>query len=254
MICVKKKYCENEATVVEDSSEDMLGRKQIRLNLSPAAEKLLRTIRPRTGVIKETALARIVEWFTELHDDLQLAVITDDRSRRDKLLRDALRDMLGASGNIDDLLLAAKQSAQESATFSAKLLQRVEELKVQRKTEQPEFSMNVAAGEWVDVDGIEGEESPGSAKPERFSIRIAGDSMEPNYANGSTIIFKKVDPEKLKRKQVAYVQRADGKATFKMVWAVGENQIRLIALNLQKYPDEMHVDRSKIVYAAIAEK
>ena len=93
MNCVEKRISQNGSTLTEPT-EDKSARGKATLNLSAPAKEILDQIREKTGVPKETALTRILEWFAELDPRLRLAVIVNDETTRDELLRTALANML----------------------------------------------------------------------------------------------------------------------------------------------------------------
>lgn len=124
----------------------------------------------------------------------------------------------------------------------------------------PQFELAVAAGGWVEIEGVAEVVNPRQMEQGLFRIRIRGDSMtsrkkgENSYPDGSIVEFRcvRLDREGLVEGQDFYVQRDDGRATFKRVEAQDEDSVTLRALNRAKYPEPMVVERPLIVRVARA--
>jgi SOS-response transcriptional repressor LexA len=119
----------------------------------------------------------------------------------------------------------------------------------------PIFERNLAAGFWTEAVGVsESEVSLLQAEISLFQVRISGDSMEPDYPDGSLVEFRviRVADDGIEPGGNFYIHRDDDMATFKRVESMTEDAILLRALNVGKYPGLMPVDRARIVRAARA--
>jgi hypothetical protein len=121
----------------------------------------------------------------------------------------------------------------------------------------PRFDRNLAAGFWTEAIGVnESETSQLEASLGLFQVRISGDSMEPEYPEGCVVEFRvvRVADDGIEIGKNFYIHRDDDMATFKHVTSADEETVTLSAINIEKYPRSMIVERSRIVRAARALK
>lgn len=139
--------------------------------------------------------------------------------------------------------------------------ERIERVKMRRV---PFFDFKIPASGWAESceprgpDEADGwttadEMVPGDA----FALRIHGDCMEPEYPNGSIIIFVPIRPGEEKARQFEsgrdyYFEHSDGKCTFKRVFYEPQKErFRLESLN-KKYkplfvPEQMLARMSRAI-------
>jgi hypothetical protein len=80
----------------------------VRLHVNAKTRSFLDGVRSETGVPKEIALARIVEWYVSLDPKLRLAVLNRDEATKAELLRDALVKVGGGmAGTLEEAIVAA---------------------------------------------------------------------------------------------------------------------------------------------------
>lgn len=120
--------------------------------------------------------------------------------------------------------------------------------------EIPHFDLSLAAGPWTDVVDVPEICDPEKVREGLFRVRLAGDSMMPNYKPGMIVEFRCLRPgmDQLVRGRDYYIQRDDGTATFKRLQAMNEEGLIFEALNLKKYPDPIIVSAAVIVRMARA--
>lgn len=120
--------------------------------------------------------------------------------------------------------------------------------------EIPLFELSVACGTWTDVSEVEDVLSPAQIEQGLFRVRLAGDSMTPEYRAGQVVEFRcvRVGHDGLVAGRDYYIQRADGCATFKRVERFDDDVITLRALNKKKYPKALTVERGLVVRMALA--
>ena len=141
---------------------------------------------------------------------------------------------------------------QESPEFNDRSVEPYSEIPL--PGEIPTFEMSVAAGPWADVTDIAEVHQPGQIDHGLFRIRIAGESMKPNYKTGMVIEFQclREGRDKLFPGRDYYVQRRDGTATFKRLKEIYEERLVLHALNQRVCKGTMEVQRAEITRMAIA--
>jgi hypothetical protein len=120
--------------------------------------------------------------------------------------------------------------------------------------EIPVFEASLAAGPWVDVSEIGEVCDPRLIDHGLFRVRLAGDSMEPTYPDGSLVEFQCLRPDRdgVIVGKSYYVQKSDGTATFKRVSKVNEETFELSAINRKRYPKSMIVERGLVTRIARA--
>jgi SOS-response transcriptional repressor LexA len=120
--------------------------------------------------------------------------------------------------------------------------------------EVPTFEMSVAAGPWADVTDVAEVFEPGQIDHGFFRVRIAGESMKPEYTSGMVVEFQclREGRDKLIRGRDYYVQKRDGTATFKRLKEIHEDRLVFHALNQRVCKGPMEVLRSEITRMAIA--
>jgi hypothetical protein len=138
---VTQKIFQNGGTVVEPTEDS--SRTTARVNLSAAANSFLDSVRQRTGVPKEVALARILEWYVSLSPKLQLAVLNKDEGTRDELLRMALAELAGLPqgeqmpATLDEAIAVAKAGLARvehiAKVYKRELAERMEARPAKRK-------------------------------------------------------------------------------------------------------------------------
>jgi len=94
--------------VVEQTNDPQ--RTTLRLHVTKPAATFLETLREDTGVPKEVALTRIIEWYVSLDPKLRLAVLNRDESTKAELLRLAVAQ-LSAVGTMPGTLEEAIATA-----------------------------------------------------------------------------------------------------------------------------------------------
>lgn len=121
--------------------------------------------------------------------------------------------------------------------------------------EVPMFDLSVAAGTWTDVSDVEGVMlTEDQIRQGLFRVRIAGDSMKPDYQSGEVIEFKclRVAHEGPIEGADYYVQKNDGTATFKRMADIDEDSYTLVAVNTKKYNKPLIVSKQEVVRMARA--
>lgn len=121
--------------------------------------------------------------------------------------------------------------------------------------EVPLFELSVAAGLWTDISDVEGVAlSDDQIRQGLFRVRIAGDSMKPDYQNGEVIEFKclRIAHEGPVEGADYYVQKNDGTATFKRLADMDEDSYTLVAVNTKKYNKPLTVAKQEVVRMARA--
>jgi transcriptional regulator with XRE-family HTH domain len=120
----------------------------------------------------------------------------------------------------------------------------------------PVYNLAVAAGElvYVDEDGPDHRMGSEIANTGIFGVYVSGDSMEPDYPNGSLVIFKvlRIDDNGLLRGKDYYIHLSDGRATFKRFVAANDDSLAFGAINKRKYPRQIIVPRQMLARVALA--
>jgi SOS-response transcriptional repressor LexA len=119
----------------------------------------------------------------------------------------------------------------------------------------PVFDRNLAAGKWTHAIGVEESEvSREQYELGLFRVRIAGDSMKPDYEDGAIVEFRvlRIADDGLEVGGDFYIQRDDDMATFKRVVGIRDEVVTLSAVNKRKHPEPMTVEYARIVRAARA--
>jgi transcriptional regulator with XRE-family HTH domain len=113
------------------------------------------------------------------------------------------------------------------------------------------FNLGIAASGWVELEG-EGR-SEGMSRGRWIIIRVRGDSMEPRWHDGQSVMFQRLD--KQEDSPVVGVDyffvRSDGTGTFKRLAVASEDAFTLRALN-KKYTTRLTVSREEVVMVAEA--
>lgn len=119
---------------------------------------------------------------------------------------------------------------------------------VRLPAEPPVFELSVAAGGWADVGDVEGICDPAQIEQGIFCVRLAGDSMMPDYPNGQVVAFRCLPRgrEELVVGRDYYVQRHDGCATFKRLSKIGARAYTLVAINAARYPKPIVVAAAQV--------
>jgi len=119
--------------------------------------------------------------------------------------------------------------------------------------EIPTFKLAVAAGPWTEVGEVAELHDQGQIDDGRFRIWIAGDSMQPKYPDGSLVEFRllKWNEDNIEVGRDYYVQNGD-LATFKRLEKIEEDRLVFRAINREKYPDAMPVERENVLRMARA--
>jgi len=120
--------------------------------------------------------------------------------------------------------------------------------------EIPTFDLAVAAGPWTEVAQVAELRDVRQINDGRFRIRLQGNSMEPDYPNGSVVEFRALrwGLDDLYVGTDYYVQ-VDENATFKRLEKATPEACIFRALNRKRYPDPFPVVRADIVRMAKAE-
>jgi len=118
--------------------------------------------------------------------------------------------------------------------------------------EIPLFELSLAAGPWVDVEGVGHREDLLVLEEPRFRVRLAGDSMQPRYRSGAVVEFRTIMPDDIEVGKDYYVQKSDGTATFKRVAGMDQEGLTLAAINKRKYPKPLRVVWQEFARAARA--
>jgi SOS-response transcriptional repressor LexA len=144
-------------------------------------------------------------------------------------------------------LTAAWQAAPDDAAG-------VDPLSERPADEVPLFDLAVAAGRWVEIDGVAELTAPNQIETGRFRIRVRGDSMLPRWRDGDVVEFACVrfDADELLPGEDYYVQRSDETATFKRLERVEDESLVLLALNDLRYPEPIVVPTGLVVRMARA--
>lgn len=123
----------------------------------------------------------------------------------------------------------------------------------------PMWECAIAAGGWVECDDVfkfatDSLEYRSILKQGLFRVRISGDSMEPDWHDGSWVEFKRMyaDENGFERGEDYYIHRADNKATFKRYLRSDEDAHYFVAVNRKKYKNEIVVPRHDVALVAIA--
>jgi len=119
--------------------------------------------------------------------------------------------------------------------------------------EFPIFEMGVAAGPWAEVGEMGETHSEMHKAMGYFGIHIRGDSMEPDYPDGVTVMFRclRYGIDNLAAGEDYYVQRNDD-ATFKRLVNIEDGHLTFAAVNKRKYKEAFVVPREDIVRMAHA--
>ena len=117
----------------------------------------------------------------------------------------------------------------------------------------PRFALAVAAGPWTEVGELGVLWNEKQKNDGLFRIDISGDSMQPEYPDGSTVKFWCVrwGLDEMEVGKDYYVQR-ETDATFKRLIKIEEEQLTFVAVNRKKYPKPIIVRRDDITRLALA--
>lgn len=174
---------------------------------------------------------------------------------------DILRQKYTVEGAFDELIrLDIKGQLPLPPRLTVEELSNVQPFTEERFVPIPQFELAVAAGGWVEIDGVGETLDQKQIEQGLFRIRIRGDSMtsrkkgENCYPDGAIVEFRciRTGLDGFVEGKDYYVQRDDDTATFKRVEKVDEDEITLRALNTRKYPEPLIVPRGLIVRAGRA--
>lgn len=123
----------------------------------------------------------------------------------------------------------------------------------------PEWECAVAAGEWVDCNTVaafdtNSQEYRSILRQGLFRIRIAGDSKEDVWHDGSLVEFKRLyaDEGGFVKGEDYYVHRADNTATFKRFVKSDDDSHYFAAVNRKKYRNEFVIPRQEVLMVGLA--
>lgn len=141
--------------------------------------------------------------------------------------RSVLRRKLGDVA--DALQMDPNELRAESAPSTEPLLPG-EKYTIVKMRKYPVFEVSIPAGRWADseprmVEDADGHVmlEPDKVPSDAFVLKIDGDCMEPDYEDGSVIVFAPVRVGESKSQRFEggrdyYIEHTDGKSTFKRVY------------------------------------
>jgi phage repressor protein C with HTH and peptisase S24 domain len=137
---------------------------------------------------------------------------------------------------------------------ASKVDQNVDRLTERRFFQIPRFDLVISSGGWADAIGIGETHDPLSIDQGLFRIRLAGDSMAPDFPDGCVVEFCCIRPSspEIRVGDCYYVHRSDDMATFKRLKSMGRVSLTLVAINDEKYPRPLTVKRDEVVRIAVA--
>ncbi len=137
---------------------------------------------------------------------------------------------------------------------AAELDANIEPFSEQKISRIPLFDLEVAAGGWVEVAAVGEVCDPMQIDAGIFRVRVRGESMKPDWPNGSIVEFECLRGEhgQLVIGEDYYVQRSDGLASFKRLAAMGEEELVFQAINRRRFKESMPVNRRDVVKMAMA--
>lgn len=167
-----------------------------------------------------------------------------------------LAEILAAKGELDTNARAKLAVFDGRVTgVSPALDQNVDRQSIKKLiTSVPTFDLSVAAGGWVEVDGMG--EVYGTAFIDQglFRVRIEGESMLADYSPQDVIEFQvfRAGRDVLEIGADYYVHRSDDTATFKRLAEVDEDELVFRAINKKRFPEPIRVPRQEVVRMAVA--